>query len=394
VYADEFTEVSDDVISNGVGSIRTSLDNSQFDIGIFRSASVRITLDNSKNTYSGTEQAESIFRIKRRDSLVKITWEPGDEPLSPGFFGLDEEPVLSEEVTVFEGLISDDQSNEKPELQQITFNILGLDVLFSRVEIPFSSLTGTDTWDDIFFKSLNQSPITDLLTVDAANINSSINSVPDDLSGLENKTVTEMFKRDLLAANSVVRIEDGVVKVSSRDATADVKHNFYGPASENGIENISNIDSFNDGINRMFNLLTWREATNSYRDNSAILQYGLKKKEVSNNEITDSTKIDTVLTAIGTEFGIPKRQFNLSTPVTPEVLALNLLDRVNVDSPAQTELAEGESEFPYYGSAVYGTARYPTVIPGIVISNLEDYKIINKRVNLNRETIDFELREI
>lgn len=395
-YTDEI-EVTDDVDLKTLGTITNSLDNNEFDIGVFRTSNVKLNLINQDGRYSEADAIRSIFKFKRIDSLVRITWEPGDHKLYAGFFTPSDCPVVSEEIDIFKGLLNDEPSKMDARKQNIRFTVLGLEDLFDRVEVPIASISNGDSFETVFLTLLNQTAITDLLTVSAGNINAGINETIDDKSALENKTVLQALKQMLLPSNSVLIIENNTVIISPREASASLDFTFYGQSSRNGVENILDISDITDGQNRVFNYFTWADTTELDQSVSSVTQYGIRPKEIDTNLIDDAStsKIGNILNSLLTEFQDPKKEFNLVTPLTVDTLGLGLLDRVSVDYPTIV-LESDEGDIPFYDTGlIYDTGvTYPAEIGTLEILSSERFKILERRVNLKTETIDFRLRTI
>src|SRR5690242_10735204 len=83
-YGSDWTEVTKDV--SDLGEISQSIENSDFDIGVFRSGSVSLTLRNDEGKYSEPDTLKTIFTYKRKGSQCKITWDIRDYDLKCGFF--------------------------------------------------------------------------------------------------------------------------------------------------------------------------------------------------------------------------------------------------------------------------------------------------------------------
>lgn len=293
-YDADFTEITDDVMS--IGKVSQKLDNSEYDVGILRNSSMNLKIRNDQGTYSEAGARKSIFVFKRIDSIIKITWDGRLYPPKAGFFKA-YSGVLGGETEVFKGLLTEVSSVSNIQEQSIDFTIQGFESLFSRVSVPYGSISNGDNISDVIYACLNQSAITDLLTVSLSNITPDNDYVIDDKSDLENKTVEEALKSGLLlSSNSVLYIENDIVYVTDRDAySASVEYSFFGQASTSGIENIIDIKKYREGINRVFNFITWPETSLSSSDATSQETYGIRKKEVS------TEKGDTLLQNIADE---------------------------------------------------------------------------------------------
>lgn len=394
-YADEI-EVTDDVDFSSISNLSQSLDNNEFDVGIFRTSNIKLKLVNSDGRYSEADALRSIFKFKRIDSLCRITWEPGDHKLICGFFQAGC-ATLSEEVTVFKGLINDSPSKMDITKQTILFTVLGIEDVFNRITVPFSSISNGDSFETVFYTLLNQAAITNLLTVDANNISASINETIDDKSEIENKSVLQALKLLLLPSNSVLYIKDDTVYISPRDPSADLKKTFYGQASPNGIENIIDIKAMSAGQNRVLNYFTWKDTTELQQSASSVLRFGIVPKEINTPLIDTSstTKINNIIADLRDEFADSKKEMNLLVPMDVDTMPLGLLDRISVDYPP-IALESDEGTIPYYDTGlIYDDGHvYPAEIGTIEILASERFKILERKVNLKDEIIDFRIRAI
>lgn len=396
VYADDFIEISKDVIE--VGSISKSLDNSTYDIGIFKNSGMTIRLRNDHGRYSTAEQSTSIFRDKRLDSIIKVTWSIQPHPLLAGFFSC--QPYnIGEEVTVFEGLLTEASSTSDIKDQFIEFRVSGYESLIEQIETPYASISNGDLFSEVILTCLNQAKLTDYVTVSGANIDCAVDEAIDDKSSLEDTTVKEALSGSdlLLASSSVLYIEDNVLYVQNRDATVDTKFTFYGQAAINGNENIVNISDYRDGINKVFNFLQWTDTTITSTLSSSVLKYGVRKRDVATELISDSStsKINNILEEIRDDFANPKREFWLETMISYDTLSLNLKDRVSVDYPT-TYLSSNENPIPRWGqgSTTWGDFVWPTGQYSLTINPIDSFKIIGKKINIKNDTIEFQLREV
>ncbi len=392
-YLDDFIEITTDVVD--LGGPKQGIDNTDFDVGVIKNSGFNISLRNDHGKYSDVDEIRSIFKYTRRNSIIRVTWDFRDYDLICGFFNVGQEP-LGGEYTVFEGLISDVSSTNNIAQQNATFTILGYESILDQIEVPYSSLSNGDTFAEVIYDCINQAPFNELVTVSSSNISLGTNLAIDDKSSLENKTVGGVLQDILLASNSVLYIKDNTVYVTSRSASASVQFTFYGQATDNGIENIINIPKFRDGLNRLFNLWTWPETTFDSRDTTSIANYGVRSKEMSVDVISDSSaaKIQSILDANKTEFAFPKIELDLETPVWYDVLALDILDKVDIDYPTVLIPYDG-GILPRYGINLYdGTAVYPYEQWTLTLNTDTKFKILSKRLDVKKQTITFGLREV
>jgi hypothetical protein len=372
-----------------------ALDSSEYNIGVFRFGSVKLTLRNDHGKYLDETSIRSIFPVKRQDTKIKITFDINPRPLCVGFFRAGECGPLNNEVTVFEGLITEITANSNIDEQEVAFDVLGFESIFDRVSVPYSSIGATDNISDVLETILDQSEITDLLTVSASNINPGLDQALDNKDDLENTTVKEALDNQelLLLSSSVLQIKDGAVVVSSREPTAEVQFNFYGQASELGAENILDVKNFRYGVNKTFNFWTWEDTSLTAEEATSIAKFGVRKKELSSNLITNSTKIQNILDENLDDFANPKIELNLTTKLDDTTLSLELLDKVDIDYPTVFVAESGET-LPVWGQVKWGAFKWPLGKWSLTLNQLTKFKIMSRQINLKDETIVFELREV
>lgn len=388
-----YQEVTKDVDFNSLGTIDFNLDNTTFDIGVFRSSTFTLRLRNSEGKYSDVDQDHSIFSFTRANSLVKIThsFEEDDEPICG--LAICGEAYLSDETTIFEGLLNDDSLVQNLRDQFVSFTCIGREDILNRVAVNFSSINDGDLASEVMYTILNQTAITTLLGVSASNINPDNDIEIDDVAPFENKTVRDVLADLLLATNSVLYIESDSIVISSREAGSTSVKTFYGQGSPNGIESILSIENIKNGLNRTFNYLTWTSTSLVSSDAASISKYGVKKKSVAFDFITDSTTKSTILSTIRAEFESPKQEMDLITPFDPNVFEdVNLLDRVSIDYPRIYD--ETIFPVPICGEAILGEAVLPDFLWSFTILDTDPYKVIGRSIDLKNSTLKYKVRFI
>lgn len=388
-----FQEVTEDVIS--IGTLKQQLDQTEYNIGIFRNSSVSIRMQNASGKYSDvSENASTIFKKTRGNSKVRITWEPGNGKLVAGFFKAgDPLSTVSEQITIFEGLLNDDATKADIDVQDAVFKVLGYDSILTEILVPFSSL-GTETFTSLITKMLNQEKFTDLITIGSIAVGQDITL--NDLSSLENKTVRNVLRDALFASNSVLFIKDNIVTVSNRDAnvTPDPAFQFFGEAADFGLENVVDIKGFRSGLNRTFNHWLWTDTLILAQDISSIQSVGIREKEIDNDLVTGTTERQTLLDSNRDEFSTPHREFEIETILTPESLIPFLNDKISVDYPALGVDEAGQKTAIYGLPTGYDVDYYATDVVSISIIAAERWKILSRDIDLKNDTITFGVREI
>lgn len=388
----DWVEVTKEVDFDSLGSIALDLDNTDYDIGVYRNSNIKITLNNTGGKYSDVGAAKSIFKYKRSDSLVKITWEIGPDPALCGM-AISGDSFLSEETTIFTGLINDESLAMDLDAQRISFTCLGRESLFSKAIVPFGTLSAGDLVSVAIYKLLNQTLITDLLTVAQINITVNIDQAIDSIAELQNKTVTEGLNKLLLAGNAVLWIDGDTVRVSPRTPSVAVKKVFYGQASAAGVENIQNIKAIKSGLSKTFNLVTWKDvSTLSAQDATSIGKYGARKKELDLEQFTNTTKRQNILNAILAEFKDPKQEFDLFTPFNFYTSDMNLLDKISVDYP--TVYMSIDDPLPICGIITCGISVLPRAKWDFTIVPTDYLKVMGRAIDAKTGLLKLKLRRI
>lgn len=388
-----FLDITEDVLESSISSLKQALESDEFDIGKITFDNITLSLRNEDSLYSEAANATSIFPLKRDQSIIKIDWGINSYPPACGNTpcGL---TFLSQERTVFKGLIEENSTVFDVETQNITFKVLGIDSIINKEGVPFSSLSVLDDANTTIFKILNQASITQFFTVDQSNITVKNNFTPDDIAHLEGQTCLEALQDFFLVSNSIMFVKDDIVFVKAREESPDSQFIFYGASSNSGIENIASISEYGIGLNRTWNFWIWEESTLSVSFVDSIDLYGARKKEIGSKLITNSTKILAVLNSYLLEFGFPKTELTLTVPMYTPIVDLGFLDKINIDYPSEV-LPTVDSLASKYEQAKYDSGyKYNRVINSLFISISQEWKILNKVIKPKKQTIEYKVREV
>lgn len=387
-----YQEVSDDMVLESLGTIKRAIDNNRYDVGQFKFASFGFKMRNEHGLYSDVNTIQSIFRFRRGGSRFKITWQEQDHQTQCGI-AVCGSVIINPEVVVFEGVINDEAAALDIDDQQISFNALGLDSIFPAVETNYASLTNGDLYSEALLTILNQTAITEYLTVSASNIAVGLDQAIDDISKLENTTVKEALDKLLFQSNSVMYIAHNKVYITDRAGGGTSQKTFYGQASNDGIEDIVKISNVATGLNNVFNFWTWKDTALKAEDVTSVTKNGVRKKEISFDEITDTGKRQAVIDAQKDEFGTKKQEFDITVPVTRESLALVILDQVRVDYPTVYQPATYGGSMPLYGTSIYGAAIYPYGTFSITIDSSTPFILMGISIKTKNQTMVLKLKE-
>lgn len=388
----EAVDVTNDVDMSSLSTIRREVDQNQYNVGVLTYGEFNLKLRNEHGRYSTPEVFESIFRLKRAGSIFQVFWQLQDEGPYCGIAVCGEE-YLSESIKVFEGLITDEATRDNINNRHTSFNVLSMESLLSKIEVPFSSLLLADTFSQLIYKILNQADVTSLITVDVANFSLGYDVAADNINSFEKMTGKEALDELLKVSNSILYIKDRIIYIKSRVASASILYNFYGPMSIAGLENIQQLSDIRTGLAQTFNYLTWRGETFSIEEADSIALYGVRKKEFSSDLLTNLAKRQAVLTSYINEFGVPKKNLRIKTPLTYEALALFFLDKVVIDFPTIYATGEGK-DLPIYDSAIYDEASYAIPESLLTISPDTQWKILSSAIEMQNQILEFQLKEI
>lgn len=403
-YESSFTDISEYVTYQGFAPLKQNLDNTELEIGIFRHDNFDIEFDNSNGLFSKPGSPGTLFKYTRSNSILRIIWEINPEPRPLAFHPADS-GFCSPLYLIGDFLLQDIPAKGTATKQTVRFKALGYSNLIDRLQVPYASISNGDSLESIIYDCLNQTAFTDLVTLDASNIDLDYNPTIDDKTAgdLENKTVSEAFKVLLKYANAVLYIEKAdlddpaskpTVKVVPRTPEASPSFTFVGPGSYNNIENIIDILDDNGGENKIINFVSVPETSFSDSDSTSITKYGTRKVEISFKPITDQTKNETACSNIVDEFRNPLREMQVVVPMNYETLDLIQLKRVNFDYPIRVIADEsGESSLPIFDIAEFGDP-FGTEIYDFVIDEETEFKVLGRQVDIIREQIKFYIKEI
>lgn len=389
----EFVDITSDVVFDGMGGLRRLLDNDRYQVGQFKYDEIAFRVRNEHGKYSDVGTSKSMFKFRRGGSEFKITWQIQDFITECGIV-TSGACKINTEVDVFVGILDDKAAKMNIDEQVLMFHALGKEAIFSEVEAPFDDLSNGDLYSEALFTVLNQATIEKYLTVDADNISVGLDQAIDDISKLENKTVKEVLDKLLFQSNSVLYVDDGVVYVKDREAGATSVKTFYGQASNEGLEEIIDMTSVSSGINQTFNYWTWQDTDLVSIDVTSVNNNGIRKQEVSFDEITDTAKRQAVLDEQRVAFGSKKQELEITVPITYENLEIGILDQVRIDYPTVFREGRFGVGLPLYGVSKYGEAVYPQGEYSLTISDLVPYKVIGITVQTKDQNIKFKLKEV
>lgn len=393
-YLLDWIEITNDLDTNSFSSLTQRLDNKEYDVGVFNFGDCSITLRNEHGRYNKVGDPNTIFGYKRGGTKVKMTYMLQDDPPWCGTAICGQAKIFDEQ-DIFTGLLVDESTDEDVINQNIVFKVLGLESVFKETLVPFGTISALDLISETIYNILNQSKVTNLMTLSALNISCAIDVAIDSITGLQNKTVKEGLDQLLMLSNSILYVDrDNVIHVAPRIATPSVMWSFYGQASVLGPENIQNLSDIRNGLNRTFNFVRWDQTTLSAEDANSTAKYGVRIKEISSDIITDNTKRNSILQSYRDYFGQPRRELELTTIIKDyDIFDAFLLSKVNIDYPSVYFMKEGQT-YPIYDSSIYDEAEYPVAEWSLEIDPLINWMITGRKIDFRNQQITFNLREV
>lgn len=381
-------DVSDRVFIDGIQSIRTSIDSSDYDIGVFNSGEIELSCWNY-NGYFNELDTRSIFMASRDRCKVRIVFENLNITRSGGSISSTD---LTETVT-FNGIINDEATRLDVPTEKIRFKVLSRDSVLRTTQISGGVVADGNLISEAMFQILNVPRITSVLTISALNINPDLDIVIDVGSAFDDRSVQEALDELLFISNSCMLIDSaGVVTIQSRaeDETADVV-NLYGQYDEQKRENIIDITLYNSGKHRNYTSVSINGTTASL--STYVQSFGLRQKTFDIEWITDPTKEETIAERIAQEFKIPKIETHVKI-ATNLAKTISLLDRVSINYPLRVEPDPG-TFLPVIGVTVIGATDQPLpyTFGSVVIDPNMAFKVIEITHNPSTFTSILKLRQ-
>lgn len=376
-------EVSD-LIAASSSSITRSVDSQDFDIGIYSLSEMDVVADNSSGYFNDQTDTRSLFTFSRDLAKVRMTFYNNGV-----------------ETSSFRGLISDDATSNDLETNLITLKVLSRDSIFNRVNIPAGLISSGTTAKNALISVLSISSIAAILNVVIGNINPANPSITvDDGTQLDNQPAKSVVEQLLFAMNSLITI-DNTDTVYVKDRTEDTAHSvlyLYGRYSSKGSENISRLQGFNTGLQRLFNSVAILNTNGGVlaeaHNQTSVDTYGTRQKQLQFSWVTNSTNAQNIVNSIRDTFAFPKYECQVTVPI--DVTAgIDLLKRVSVDFPLQVTPQPGK-RLPIIGITQIGDANFPLPIVSGALSLTPNigWKVIEMIEDTAAWTTQLKLRQI
>jgi hypothetical protein len=368
-------DISDYIKKGGIGDIQRELDQGNYDIGVFNYNSISLNINNRSGKFNESRlDWRSIFPSIRDRAIVEMYFIDPD----------------SNETVSYEGLLTDKATRQDLTQDAIKFTFLGLESIFEQSVVNAGIIIDGMTFSEAFRAVLDVESVTTILTYDDANINPEIDLVIDDGDPFDNLTTKEAVDRLLFASNSVLLIDSNRnIIVKSRAANNNTPRELY----LNDIQrrdNILSITDYNNGLQRMFNVVTIDGE--SFKNKISIGIHAERQKKITLGFVTTSAKREQIAEAILTEFALPRDE--MMVRVEKKIATdWDILDKVTV-SMNQIIRPEPGKVAPIYDIDYYDTdSYYPNEIGGFRINGNRVFKITGVFENPATFNTSFRLRD-
>ena len=312
-YSGTWIDVTED-LADSAPLITRKLDFEQFGFGEFFSGSLELTLDNRLGKYGDTDELYSIFfdAYSRAYSLIRY---------KAGYYDTDGTTKINE--TVFTGLINEDDFVTDLQTGQIPFTALDYAGFLQYVVIPEGTFTGSDTYSNVVSDLMALGNISLYITHSGANINPDFDLTFDDTSEFNNRTVFDVLTDITKKANSVWWIDtsDNII-VSNRAANAGTAFEFIGGYYSGNDTNIIEIERIKNRFN-LINIAKYSNDSGEFVDSASsqdLNKDGAHLFEISGNDLTNTTTINSVISNIRSDSQFPKNKEIVTSVYMPNVI--------------------------------------------------------------------------
>lgn len=366
-------EITDYVLSS-LGNVSKKTDSDNYAIGAYLMGTVELTCVNYNGEFNEND-ARSFFRYKRDLSKIRIVYFNDSATSS----------------TSFRGLISDGGTSIDAGKEEIKIRVLALESILDRTQVGAGVIEAGDLFSTAIKTILNVSAITSVLTYSASNIEVDLDLTIDVEGGaFDDKSTWEALKLLLVASNSVIYIDNEVIKVKTRDENTGNISYFYGPGDTLDRENFIKITEYNNGAHRIFNSIIINDT--KYTDTESKNWFGLKQQSFTLDFITDSDKELIIAKRLVNQFRYPRIEFKL-TCSTQLANQINFFDTIGVSHPLRCRPYK-ENDQSLWDIAKYNTSTdiFSICFGGVVIDGRLAFQIIERSENPNRLEVTLKLR--
>lgn len=364
-------------ITVSVGNIKESIDNGDFDFGVYTLDSINIRCMNINGELSLPLDGRSIFNYSRDKTIVFVNYYNGYEETA---------------TTTFVGIIDDRATRENFTTGELTFKVLALGSIFTRLNVPYGLIAKNDKISTAIKKIMGVSEVASILDYDSSDASFYSDYPIDDPTQIQNLRMIDAITQLLIASNSTLLIDKNTqsVIIRPRGYSEGAIVNLYGSNNFFNQQNIISIKNFNNGLHRTFNAV--RINSRYYQDITSVRLFGNNTKEIQLNFITNRETIEAIAVDILSVFRSPKIEVEVEVD-TDVAKDLSIFHKINLHYlPRLTPV--NSNVFPTYGDVKYSdNIYYPRTEGSEIFRGDRIYSILGKSENIKKLTTTLFLRE-
>jgi hypothetical protein len=294
---------------------------------------------------------------------------------------------------VFEGIIDERSFVFDVENDTVSCTVISREYAFQTVNMVGGSLGTSVLASDAIYVLCNRPEITAYMTILESNINPANDvtfDAPNQWAGMK---LNDVLNEIMLVTNSIMYIDkDGYLIVKSRQHSRLVKLELRQNSNTGKQDNIYSIRNVNSGRHRVKNYISWGSGTSAIVESSAdeyLERFGITKKTVSCDAITNVATKATVISELLNEWQFPKQEMEVETDY--QANEIDFFDMVTVDIIPQLTR---KNELPICGEAICGSAVLVDYASGFKTDVNKGYKVISIEHSLSEFKTRLKLREI
>lgn len=383
-YESSWFDISRYVLSTGLDSISYALDSGDFDVGVFSVSNVKLIFDNRNGRFNDYEDSRSLWGALNTRHLSKIK-------IVAGYLDTDRQTKIDE--MCFEGLIDERSFSVDVKNDTVSCTVLSREYAFQTVNFTGGTVGTGSLASEVLYIILNRPEITSHMTLLETNINPSLDVVIDNPNVWAGSKLNDVLNEIMLITNSILYIDkDGYLIVRDRAHSRRVAFEFFNNSETGNPDNIYSISSFNSGRQRVKNYISWGSGTDaivSQSEDEHLERYGISKKSVSSDAITNTNTIQTIVNGFLDEWQFPKQELEIETDYLAN--EIGFFDLVTIDYKPQFTR---KTDMPICGIAVCGLDKVTDYSSGFKIDSTKGFKVLSIEHSLSDFKTRLKLREI
>lgn len=361
---------------SAISKIKSSIDNSDFVVGVFSFSSCKIKLVNRNGIFN--LGSGGLFPFERNNARVTISLIKKDNSISK----------------VFEGLIDEIATRDNPLSESITITVTSIDSIFKKTIVQAGAVRIGQTFKEAIIGLLSNNFLLNFIEINEDKINLDYNGVIESVESFANKSTSEVFNNILVASNSILYIDNNreVIVTPRVVLNKVVSKNFYGNYDQlDRKPKILNIKNVNTGLHRAINQI--RVNNNYYQDHDYIAAFGLKSKDITVEFVSDIDQLRNIANNLINKYKVPKSELIIAIPLE-ESVDLKLTDIVTIYIPKKIIPFDRNENFSRVGIDNIGEARLSGTIGSYSHYSQKGFIVYEKIDNPNNFTSELKIREL